>query len=139
MSMKDAEKDPDIFEIANKILDRAGIKENKNDPPTSTAKTNTAPVTESILPSIDSMTEGSGSVSEPQIFIPTADKEVFEEGFQPAFVNVDHELETPKGIEGPATVIVEAPTSPATVLMSFPESNNSLPETPITEVKTFLN
>ena len=39
------------------------------------------------------------------------DPDAIEEGFSPAFVNVDHELEFPEGIEGPIPIYVEAPNA----------------------------
>ncbi|KAJ8679263.1 hypothetical protein QAD02_015050 [Eretmocerus hayati] len=50
------------------------------------------------------------------------DLDPLEEGFSPAFVNVDHDLETPNGIEGPVPVYVEAP------LTSTPSISSQIPD-----------
>ncbi|XP_058808317.1 pregnancy zone protein-like isoform X2 [Phymastichus coffea] len=76
-----------------------------------------APVT--ILLSARTATDGSGvgvdevdaQVFSPSPVLPSVDDDLLEEGFSPAFVNVDHELETPNGVEGPVPVFVEAPLS----------------------------
>lgn len=65
------------------------------------------------------MDEGSGIEPDGQLFSPSPilsniDQDVVDEGFSPAFINVDHELETPNGIEGPIPVYVEAPVSTTT-------------------------
>ncbi|XP_023246996.1 murinoglobulin-2-like [Copidosoma floridanum] len=65
-------------------------------------------------PTTTDLGEGSGAEGgrEEQLFSAKpilASFDVVDEGFSPVFVNVDHELDTPNGIEGPVPVYVPGP------------------------------
>ncbi|XP_031782380.1 alpha-1-macroglobulin isoform X1 [Nasonia vitripennis] len=103
------EKIDGIFEIDT-------TREKKVDP--SIFKQRSSGVTIPATISID-LDEGSGIEPDGELFspspiLPNIDQDVVDEGFSPAFINVDHELETPNGIEGPIPFYVEAPVSTTT-------------------------
>lgn len=81
------------------------------------------------------MNEGSGidevdtRVFSPSPILPSIDDDLLEEGFSPAFINVDHELETPNGLEGPVPVFVKAPVSSTTASSNLHDNSSELDNT----------
>ena len=117
------------MEKLNKIVDTKIMRE---------IKVTTTDVPQTSLTSTQTKSldyEGSGEEEE-QVIFPTTitdelGKDVVDEGFSPPFVNVNHELKFPKGIEGPATVYADAPTSISSIddLRTEPSSTVTVPLT----------
>lgn len=85
--------------------------------------------------------EGSGGEPEGELFSPSPiipNFDIVDVGFSPAFVDVDHELETPNGIEGPIPVYVEAPSlTTASTNKNLSDDSPTLTSSSITEVCFF--